>query len=102
MARPLSLQTLKVLAVLSHNKGSDLYGLEISEEAGLSAGTLYPILADLESKGWVTSEWENVDPRVVGRRRRRYYRITAEGAAATSKAATEEIRPLARLLGVTA
>ena len=100
MARPVSLQTLKVLAVLSNSKGSDLYGLEIAEKTGLVAGTLYPILADLESKGWVASEWEDADPRVIGRRRRRYYRITEEGAAATEKAANEEIRPLAKLLGV--
>jgi DNA-binding PadR family transcriptional regulator len=40
-----------------------------------------PILARLEGVGWVTSTWE--DPAVhetAGRPRRRFYRITTDGA----------------------
>jgi hypothetical protein len=39
------------------------YGLELSEETGLMPGPAYPILLRLEHEGWVTSRWEDVDPR---------------------------------------
>jgi len=54
-----------------------MYGLELSEETGLQPGTAYPILLRLEHEGWVTSRWEDVDPRAEKRPARRYYRLTA-------------------------
>jgi hypothetical protein len=57
--------------------------LELSEETGLMPGTAYPILLRLEHEGWVTSRWEDVDPPGGERPARRYYRLTAGGAALT-------------------
>jgi DNA-binding PadR family transcriptional regulator len=37
------------------------------------------MLARLETAGWLTSEWEAIDPREAGRPRRRYYKLTALG-----------------------
>ena len=51
----------------------------MGEAAGLMSGTVHPILARLESMGWV-ARWEDVDPRVAGRPARRYYQDTAIGA----------------------
>lgn len=82
-----SLQTLKVLKVMMENPASDYYGLELAERAGLKSGTLYPTLIRLERHGWLESAWENVDPKVVGRRPRRYYRLTTLGL----KRAREEL-----------
>jgi PadR family transcriptional regulator len=38
-----------------------------------------PILARLEGVGWLTSRWEEIDPRAEGCPARRYYRLTPDG-----------------------
>lgn len=80
MAVPrMSLATLRVLSVLLDDPADRYYGLEISKQAGLATGSIYPILVRLEQAGWITSEWEGIDPAVEGRRPRRYYRLTSSG-----------------------
>jgi len=68
---------LAVLQVLLHTDRP--YGLEIIERTGLPSGTVYPLLARLETERWVTSYWETGD---VGARgpRKRFYEITVTGA----------------------
>ncbi len=44
------------------------YGLEVDE------GTLYPLLRRLESQGLLSSEWREED-----KRKKRFYRLSAEG-----------------------
>ena len=73
----LTLQTQLVLSVLLD--GGEQYGLEIAKQAGLASGTIYPILARLETAGWVESGWEDIDESLEGRRKRRYYRLTGVG-----------------------
>jgi DNA-binding PadR family transcriptional regulator len=51
------------------------YGLDIMRAARVGAGSLYPILVELERDGAITNEWENVDP-TEWRPRRRLYRAT--------------------------
>ena len=75
----MTLQTLRVLAVLMERPTIGRYGLEIARAAGLTPGTLYPILARLERAGWLESEWEAADPHQEGRPRRRYYQLTGVG-----------------------
>ena len=84
MAIRLTVQVLLVLQALLRDPGRELYGLELSEETGLLPGTAYPILLRLEDQGWVTSRWEDVNPRAEKRPARRYYRLTAGGAARAS------------------
>lgn len=69
----------RVLLLFLRDPSKRYYGLEIAREAGLRRGTLYPMLARLEERGWVTSAWEVIDPVVEGRRPRRYYTLTDEG-----------------------
>lgn len=76
----MTLSTLRVLAVLLTDPMGEHYGLELCRAAELPGGTLYPILARLESAGWLTSAWEAIDESAEGRRRRRYYRLTDSGA----------------------
>jgi PadR family transcriptional regulator PadR len=90
----ITLQTLQVLRVLLTDPLDEHYGLEISRESGLPTGSIYPILTRLETAGWVTSAWENIDESEQGRRRRRYYRLTAEGA----KSAQDEVANARQLL----
>jgi len=74
----MSAQTIKVLGALMSSPG-ELSGAEIGRATKLASGTLYPILARLEQVGWFESRWESERPQVLGRPRRRLYRITAVG-----------------------
>jgi DNA-binding PadR family transcriptional regulator len=76
---------LKVLRVLLGNSGR-LSGAEIAKVTHATSGTLYPLLARLEANGWAASAWEEVDPRDVGRPRRRFYNLTALGRAKAHEA----------------
>lgn len=97
----ISAQTFPVLEVLLEDPTQQWYGLELMRAASLKSGTLYPILARLESAGWLESRWEDVEPSVVGRPRRRIYRLTSQGTASTHelttpKAAHDNPRPRLR------
>jgi PadR family transcriptional regulator len=93
MALRLTVQVLLVLQALLHEPGRELYGLELVDETGLQPGTAYPILLRLEDEGWVTSRWEDIDPRAEKRPARRYYRLTAGGAERASAAMAGARRP---------
>jgi len=90
----LTSQTHAVLAALLCDPTAPKYGLEISREAHLPGGTIYPTLARLEARGWLESEWEDIDESREGRRRRRYYRLTGEG----ERAARRELDAVAQSL----
>lgn len=49
-----TLQVLRVLNAMLVSR-EEQYGFQLSKLTGLKSGTLYPILARLESAGWVTS-----------------------------------------------
>ncbi|CAN5442789.1 hypothetical protein BH23ACT6_BH23ACT6_25070 [soil metagenome] len=78
--------TSDVLDVLLADPDSEHYGLQIGAQTALPSGTIHPILARLESIGWLTSGWEQVDPSQAKRPKRRYYRLTADGAVAARSA----------------
>ncbi len=66
---------IAVLAAL----GSELHGYELAEVLAdrgidLERTTLYPLLRRLEAQGLLMSEWRH-----DGKRRKRFYRRTAEG-----------------------
>ncbi len=89
----MSAQTLKVLSALLAAAGGELSGAEIGKQGKIMSGTLYPILIRLEAVGWLQSRWEVEEPQGLGRPRRRYYRITAEGAR-SAKTVFQEIQPV--------
>src|SRR5216683_2950271 len=72
--------TQAVLRALLERPSKELYGLEICAKAGLPSGTIHPILARLEKVGWLESSWEEIDPHEQGRPRRRYYKLSPDGA----------------------
>lgn len=76
----MTIPTQLVLRALLAEPTREMYGLQICAAAGMPSGTIHPILARLERLGWVESQWEDMDPRALGRPRRRYYRLTAGGA----------------------
>jgi PadR family transcriptional regulator, regulatory protein PadR len=77
----MTIPTQLVLRALLTDPAKELYGVEIGQAAGLPSGTVHPILARLETAGWLSSRWEDIDPRAEGRPARRYYRLTPEGLA---------------------
>jgi PadR family transcriptional regulator PadR len=77
----MTIPTQLVLRALLAEPTQEMYGLQICEQAGLPSGTIHPILARLEREhGWLTSRWEDVVPQEEGRPRRRYYKLTEDGA----------------------
>ncbi len=78
-----------LLQVWDDNPTAALYGLEITARTGLLPGTTYPILQRFLEHGWLIDEWEDLDPREAARPRRRYYRLTEDGASAARKALQE-------------
>ena len=77
-----------VLAVLAALK-DERYGYTLRKDladAGLSIdeGALYPMLRRLESQGLLTSQWREED-----RRNKRFYRLSADGAALLDQLAAE-------------
>lgn len=83
---------LKVLAALLSSPRDELSGADIGRVTNLASGTLYPILLRLEGAGWLQSRWEREIPSVLGRPRKRLYRVTAVGAK-NAKAAVKEFEP---------
>lgn len=80
MAEPrLSHQTMRLLQFLMQKPRGTVSGADIARETGMLSGTIYPILLRFERAGWVTSEWEALDPAEVGRPRKRFYTLTGVG-----------------------
>jgi len=94
-----TIAVVKVLSALLEEPDRFRYGLELMAVTSLPSGTLYPLLRRMQDAGWVTAEWERLDPVAAGRPARRYYRLTAEGiqqaqqALAELRAATTVLRP---------
>jgi DNA-binding PadR family transcriptional regulator len=96
----MTLPTLLVLRALLERPAVEMYGLEICAAAGLASGTIHPILARLEGVGWLESRWEQVDPSRLGRPRRRYYRLSADGAERARSALARSRTPMTAVRGL--
>jgi PadR family transcriptional regulator PadR len=97
----MTLPTQLVLRAMLAEPAREMYGVQVCTEAGLPSGTIHPILARLERLGWVESRWEDTSPSERGRPRRRYYRMTEDGAerarialtGATTSATSQRLLP---------
>ncbi len=78
--------TLKVLRFLLETPREGRSGAEMSKATKVGSGTLYPMLARLEAAGWLSSEWESIDPSEAGRPRRRFYMLSGVGYRAAHTA----------------
>jgi PadR family transcriptional regulator, regulatory protein PadR len=76
----MTIPTQLVLCALLAEPTQEMYGLQICIAAGLPSGTIHPILARFERLGWLESRWEDAVPQEEGRPRRRYYKLTEDGA----------------------
>jgi PadR family transcriptional regulator len=84
---------LAVLQVLLHVDRP--YGLEVIERTGLASGTVYPLLARLESEGWITSYWEDGESSARGPRKR-FYEMTSSGAESARAALADRAEATSR------
>jgi Transcriptional regulator PadR-like family len=70
------LATARVLEALTNG---DSYGLGLCRDARVGVASIVHILVDLEYNGLVASYWEQIDPTIEGRPRRRMYCLTLAG-----------------------
>jgi hypothetical protein len=98
-ARPvrITLPTAAVLRQMLENPTADHYGFALAQATSFPSGTIYPILARLETAGWLASFWEQGKPAELERPRRRMYRLTGAGAHAAREALTTTQRLLGAL-----
>ena len=96
----MTLPTQLVLRALLTEPTHEKYGLQICTQAGLPSGTIHPILARLEGLGWLESRWEDIDSRKEGRPRRRYYRLTTDGAEQARVALAQATSPVSTIAGL--
>jgi transcriptional regulator len=95
---------LVILSLLEHEPrhGYELSKLIEARSRGvmrLHVASLYPLLYRLERRGWVEGRWVEK----AGQRRRRYYRLTAEGErvlAAQRRSWRQFVQAMNRLVGV--
>jgi PadR family transcriptional regulator, regulatory protein PadR len=81
--------TLRVLKFFLEKPLEGRSGADVSRALNIASGTLYPLLARLESAGWVNSEWESIEPKEAARPRRRFYKLTGHGQTCANKALSE-------------
>ena len=95
---------LLILSLVEHEPrhGYELSKLIDSRSKGtirFHVASLYPLLYRLEKRGWIEGRWVEK----AGQRRRRYYRLTAEGRrvlAAQRRNWSEFVKAIARITGV--
>ncbi|MGI9097551.1 MAG: PadR family transcriptional regulator [Solirubrobacteraceae bacterium] len=93
----MTIQTFAVLRTMLDDPDAEWYGLDLSKRSGLRPGTIYPMLNRLLNAGWLERRWEEIDPTLEGRPRRRLYLLTRVGAPAARRALTEHRASLAGL-----
>jgi PadR family transcriptional regulator PadR len=80
---------LKIFSVFVNNPSEKYSGVDVCKETNLKSGTVYPMLIKLNENGWLTSEWEDIDPKKEKRPQRRFYRITRHGLLSGQKILAE-------------
>lgn len=91
--RKASRQTLLLLAALMERPRAWRHGYELSKDAELKSGTLYPILMRLGDRGLLHSRWQSSGE--PGRPPRHMYRLTPDGVAFAKEQLADSIKPLA-------
>ena len=77
-SRRQSRQTAAVLDALAADPAGWRHGYDLGRQAGLTAGSLYPVLMRLADRGLLEARWEPGPP---GRPARHLYRLTTAGAS---------------------
>lgn len=70
---------IKVYTIFMESPKEEFSGSDVCKKSGLRSGVVYPLLHELEKKGWLTGEWENTPPENRGRPQKKLYRSTFKG-----------------------
>jgi len=81
---------LKIVTVFLAETNEAFSGSDICKKASLRSGVVYPMLHDMEKKGWLVGEWENTPPEQRGRPQKKLYSITTAGSTSGKKLVTDE------------
>ncbi len=84
-----------VLECLLDDPSREWSGMELARANGLRAGSVYPLLAQLEAVGWLHSRWEDVPEGPAALPARRFYRLGGMNAGAVRQALAAAGRPVA-------
>ena len=88
--------TARALAIFLEAPRRWRHGYDLMKEAGLSSGTLYPLLARLTDDGWLESYWE--ESPLPGKPPRQLYRLSPTGRTEARRALlgarSEWLRPI--------
>jgi PadR family transcriptional regulator, regulatory protein PadR len=77
---------LKLFALMLEDPAKGWAGADLTRETGIPPGNIYVILSNGQEQGIFESEWEGIDPKVEGRPRRRFFKLTATGVGAAQRA----------------
>ena len=91
-----SRQTRSVLAALLDRPTEWRHGYDLTKHAGLSSGTLYPLLIRLHERGLLDARW--MEPEKPGRPPRHGYRLSPDGLA-FAHSLTVDTPPVMALVG---
>lgn len=89
---------LKVLSIFYNDPKQGFAGSDICAKSKLKSGTVYPLLIRLEENGWLESNWEKVDPKIIGRPKKRLYKVTKHGMQHGTKILSEYIPGAEKLI----
>jgi PadR family transcriptional regulator PadR len=70
---------VQVVVALANSPFDRHWGYELSKQARVRSGVLYPILQRMLDAGWLEDGWEDRSEIDTNRPPRRYYRLTDEG-----------------------
>jgi DNA-binding PadR family transcriptional regulator len=76
--------------VLAEDPSAWRHGYDLSQQTGLKAGSMYPILIRLADRGLLETAWESDVP--TGRPPRHLYRLTGQGLELASEIAASATR----------
>lgn len=82
----ITLAVATVLRIFLDDVSRPRYGYDLMRHTGFASGKLYPVLARLESAGWLVKDTEAIDPVTAGRPARRLYRLSVDAVPAARQA----------------
>jgi DNA-binding PadR family transcriptional regulator len=87
--RRITSQTEDILAMFMSDPEAELSAAEIEIATKIKKGTVYPAMTRMTRFKWVEWRWEEIDPKVAGRPRKRFYKLTGQGERAAREIASE-------------
>ena len=82
---------LRFLSIFLNNQHKTFYASEIGEILGVSYGSVVPLLMRFEKAKWLEFDWEDIDPKIEGRPKRKLFKLSDIGMTKAKQAIRSEI-----------